>query len=98
MTDNHTYRTGSTVYDQVLALLRSALWGEARFPYQAPQEEEWKDIIQELKNQAVQYLVIDLLIRERPEKADAYFASAAKNMMRKTFADVEANREGRHDR
>lgn len=82
MTDNHTYRTGSTVYDQVLALLRSALWGEARFPYQAPQEEEWKDIIQELKNQAVQYLVIDLLIRERPEKADAYFASTAKNMMR----------------
>lgn len=76
------YQTGSAVYDQVLALLRSALWGEARFPYQAPQDAQWKDIIQELKNQTVQYLVIDLLIREQPQKADAYYAAAGKTMMR----------------
>ena len=82
MMKKQTRQIGSPVYDQVLALLRSALWGEERFPYQAPQDVEWKDIIQELKNQTVQYLVIDLLIRERPEKADGYFAATAKNMMR----------------
>ncbi len=78
----HIYRTGSPVYDQVLALLRSALWGEERFPYQAPQDVEWKDILKELKNQTVQFLVVDLLARERPEKAEFYLASTAKNMMR----------------
>ena len=82
MMKKYPYQIGYPVYDQVLALLRSALWGEARFPYQPPQDVEWKDIIQELKNQTVQYLVIDLLIRERPEKADAYFASTARATMR----------------
>ena len=76
-----TYQIGAPVYDQVLALLRSAMWGEERFPYQAPPDAEWKDIIEELKNQTVQFLVIDLLIRERPHKAEAYFASTAKVMM-----------------
>ena len=77
-----THQIGAPVYDQVLAMLRSALWGEERFPYHAPQDAEWKDIIQELKNQTVQFLVIDLLIRERPDKAEAYFASTARTMMR----------------
>ena len=82
MTKIQICRTGSPVYDQVLALLRSALWGEERFPYQAPQDTEWKDIIRELKNQAVQYLVIDLLARENPGKANHYLAATAKSMMR----------------
>lgn len=77
-----TQKIGDPVYDQVLALLRSAMWGEDRFPYQAPQNEEWEGIIQELKNQAVQFLVIDHLIREMPEKAEAYFASTARATMR----------------
>lgn len=76
------HQTGSPVYDQALALLRSALWGEEQFPYQAPQNEEWQDIIQELKNHAVQFLTIELLVRERPDKADSYTASTARNIMR----------------
>lgn len=82
MTKIQICRTGSPVYDQVLALLRSALWGEERFPYQAPQDAEWGDIIRELKNQTVQFLVVDLLVRENPGKAEHYVAATAKNMMR----------------
>lgn len=82
MTEIQSYRTGSPVYDQVLALLRAALWGEERFPYQASQDTEWKDIIRELKNQTVQYLVIDLLTRENPGKAESYIAATAKSMVR----------------
>ena len=75
-------RTGSPVYDRMLSLLRSALWGEERFPYQAAADVEWKDIIQELKNQTVQFLVVDLLIRENPGKAESYLVASAQSAMR----------------
>lgn len=82
MAEIQARQTSSPVYDQVLSLLRSALWGEERFPYQPPQDVEWADIIQELKTQAIQYLAIDLLIRENPEKAESYINSTAKSVMR----------------
>ena len=82
MAEIQPHRTSSPVYDQVLALLRCALWGQERFPYRAPQDVEWKGIIQELKSQAVSFLAIDLLIQENPGKADAYMTAAAKSAMR----------------
>lgn len=75
-------RTGSPVFDQVLSLLRSALWGEERFPYQAPQDVSWGEITRELKQQTVQFLPIDLLARENPAKSQHYIAAAATNMLR----------------
>lgn len=82
MTDLQPYQTSSPIYDHVLAMLRSALWGEERFPYQIPRDVELGDIIQELKNQTVQFLVVDLLIRENPGKADSYLAASAQSAIR----------------
>lgn len=74
--------TESTVYNQVLAILRSALWGEERFPYQAPQDADWNEIYKELKQQTVQNLPLDLLVRENPEAAQKYIAAAGRGMIR----------------
>lgn len=81
MNESQQLQTDSAVYNQVLSLLRSALWGEARFPYQAPQEADWGEIYKELKHHAVQYLPIDLLVRENPAQSRQHITSAAKNMM-----------------
>ena len=75
-------QTSSPVYDQVLSLLRCALWGEENFSLQAVPDVSLEDIIQELKSQAVQFLVVDLLIQEDPGNADAYINSTAKNVIR----------------
>lgn len=82
MTHSQPFPTGSPVYDQVLSLLRSSLWGEERFPYQAPQDVSWKEITRELKQQTVQFLPIDLLARENPAKSQHYITAAATNMLR----------------
>lgn len=77
-----SFQTDSPVFNQMLSLLRSALWGEERFPYQAPQDVNWAAIITELKHQTVQYLPIDLLIRENPSQSQHYITATAKSMMR----------------
>lgn len=82
MTNFQPSQTGSPVYDQVLAILRSSLWGEERFPYQAPQDVTWKELAKELGQQTVQFLPIDLLARENPGKYQNYVNAAAVNMMR----------------
>jgi len=73
---------GSPLYDQVLALLRSALWGEERFPYRAAEGIDWIEIYQELKQQTVHHIPVDLLARENPEHSQQYIALAARGMMR----------------
>ena len=74
--------TDSTVYNQVLAILRTVLWGEERFPYQAPQDADWDEIYKELKQQTGQNLPLDLLVRENPEAAQKYIAAAGRGMIR----------------
>ena len=73
---------GSPLYDQVLALLRSALWGEERFPYRAAEGIDWIEIYQELKQQTVHHIPVDLLARENPEHSQQYIALADRGMMR----------------
>lgn len=82
MAEIQAKQTGSPIYDHVLAILRSALWGEARFPYGISQDVELGDVIQELKNQTVQFLAVDLLIRENPGKAESYLVASAQSAMR----------------
>lgn len=78
----HPCQTDSVIYHQVLSLLRSALWGEERFPYSSPQEINWADVYKELRQQAVQFFPINLLARENPAQSLHYIAADAKNMMR----------------
>lgn len=72
----------STVYNQVFALLRSALWDEERFPYQAPADVSWEEVYKELKAQTVQCLPLDILVRENPAAGRQYIAMAGRGMMR----------------
>ena len=73
--------TDSTVYNQVLAILRTVLWGEERFPYQAPQDADWDEIYKELKAQSVQGLAMDLLSRLNPSASRQYLTAAGRGMM-----------------
>ncbi len=72
----------SIIYNEVFSLLRSALWGEERFPYQAPENANWEEVYKELKAQTVQCLPLDILVRENPAASRQYIAAAGKGMMR----------------
>ena len=72
--------TSSPVYDTVLALLRSSLWGEARFPFHAPENTDWDAVYRELRQQTVQNLPVDLLCRENPAQTAVYTKNAVQNM------------------
>ena len=74
--------TESTVYNQVFDILKSALWGEERFPYRAPEDVDWDELYKELKAQTVQCLPLDILARENPASSRQYIAAAGKGMMR----------------
>lgn len=78
---NNTPRTSSPVFDTVLSLLRSAIWGENRFPFQAAEDTDWEAVYQELRMQTVQHLPVDLLAREDPERKSIYTSYAVRNMM-----------------
>ena len=55
--------TSSPVFDTVLSLLRSALWGES---FQASPDTDWNAVNKELKQQAVMHLPVDILCKENP--------------------------------
>lgn len=74
--------TSSPVFDAVLSLLRSAVWGEDRFPFHAPVGTDWESVYQELRLQTVQCLPTDLLCREDPENKSLYIQHAARNMVK----------------
>lgn len=82
MNESQQLQTDSAVYNQVLSLLRSSLWGENRFPYHTPEDADWDAIYKEMQHQTVQYLAADLLARENPAKSQQYVTCTAKNMMR----------------
>lgn len=73
--------TSSPVFDTVLSLLRSAIWGESRFPFHAPEDTDWEAVYKELKMQTVQHLPVDILAREDPQKKQLYTANTVRNMM-----------------
>lgn len=82
MNKSQPYQTDSEVYNQIMSLLRSSLWGEERFPYQAPKDIDWKMIHKELKNHGLQFFPIHILARENPSQSIQYLKADAKNMMR----------------
>ena len=70
------------VFNQALSLLRAALWGEERFPFQSQSDPDWEALYRELRQQTVQHLPSDLLAREDPGNKERYTGAAVRNLMR----------------
>lgn len=51
----------TNLYDIIFPLLRSALWGEEKYPFTCEADVDWKAINHELKAQTIHYLPIDIL-------------------------------------
>lgn len=66
----------------VLALLRSALWGQKRFPFLPEPGTDWAAVYTELKHQTVQHLPVDLLVSADPGNAMLYIQNAARNIQK----------------
>lgn len=77
-TTNTMKSTGDPVYDTIFALLRTALWGEDRFPLSLPSDAvPDRDLVyQELCYQTVQNLPLDLLCRADSANKKTYLQSA----------------------
>lgn len=70
--------TENPVYDTMFALLRTALWGEQRFPVSlfTAADIDWAAVYKELCYQTVQHLPLDFLCRvNKPHKATYMQAS-----------------------
>lgn len=78
--------------DTLFALLRSAIWGEERFPFHAPADTDWMALYRELEAQTVQFLPLDLLIREDPKHTEAYMIHAA-NAIQNWYSLMEIQQE-----
>ena len=70
--------TSSPVFDTVLSLLRSALWGES---FQASPDTDWNAVNKELKQQAVMHLPVDILCKENPAQKTIYTNYAVRCLM-----------------
>ncbi len=81
---NKMASTGNHVYDTIFALLRTALWGEQRFPVQefapdadAPTDStDWAEVYKELCHQTVQNLPLDLLCHADRQHKTTYMQAA----------------------
>lgn len=71
----------NNINNQVLALLRCALWKE-EFPHHEFKNADWSTIYQELRAQTVHCIPLDLLAQVNPESSQKYIKIAAKGMMR----------------
>lgn len=72
---------GTPVFDTVLALLRSAIWGESLFPFQPSAETDWEAVYNELCQQTVQHLPAEILVREDLRRKAMYTNHAARNVL-----------------
>ena len=68
------------VKQTVLALLRSTLWGQARFPFSPTPDTDWKAVYTELRMQAVQHLCADLLVTADRANMFYYIQNLSENM------------------
>lgn len=64
----------------ILALLRSALWGEERFPFSPPGDTNWQAVYTELQHQAIQHLCVDLLATADPANTLVYIQNLSGNI------------------
>lgn len=72
---------GTPVFDTVLALLRSAIWGESLFPFQPSAETDWEAVYNESCQQTVQHLPAEILVREDLRRKAMYTNHAARNVL-----------------
>ena len=66
----------TNTYEIIFPLLRSALWGEEKFPFQCDKNIDWNSVYEELKAQTVHQLPIDILIRVDSANCMTYYRSA----------------------
>jgi hypothetical protein len=76
----------------ILALLRSALWGRERFPFQPPRDTDWQAVYTELQHQAIQHLCVDLLAAADPANTFVYIQNLSENI-RKWHRIMECQQE-----
>lgn len=62
--------------EAIFSLLRTSLWGEARFPLPALEGTDWDAVFVELRQHAIQNLVVDQLAKMDPAHKDQYLKSA----------------------
>lgn len=74
--------TKNPVYDTIFTLLRTALWGEQRFPmlHSANTAIDWDTVYQELRYQTVQNLPLDFLCRTDPRNKVTYIQASLPNL------------------
>lgn len=72
MEQHETSALSPATKELLFSLLRSALWGQARFPFQPPQDADWQAVYTELQHHAVQHLGVDLLVTADCDNAFAY--------------------------
>lgn len=82
MTQSATDTLTPEVKQTVLALLRAALWGQERFPFQPEPDTDWDAVYTELQHQTVQHLPVDLLVASDPRNAMRYIQNAARNIQK----------------
>ena len=80
--NTNTNVTTENTYDVFLALLRSALWGEERFPFPMDQDTplDWDEICKELAWHAIHILPTDLLCRVDSAHQPRYLMLASRSV------------------
>lgn len=68
----HSSAQPDSVSETVLAILRTGLWGEARFPFTPLPEADWEAVYTELCHHAVQQLPVDALVKADPAHRQKY--------------------------
>ena len=71
--DQHTVNPTPEV---MFSLLKTSLWGEARFPLPSFDDADWTTVFTELLQHAIQNLVVDQLAEADPEHKNRYLKSA----------------------
>ena len=67
----------TNVYDVILPLLRSSIWGEEKFPFTCPTDVNWDEVNKELRAQTLHFLPTNILTRVDPKNCVQYYQNAA---------------------
>ena len=90
---NTNLTTDPTAYDALFALLRSALWGEERYPLDTIDKvsTDWDEVYKELIGHAIHTLPTDLLCRADSPQRSKYLFYASRSVSN-WYAVMEAQR------
>ena len=67
----------TNVYEIILPLLRSAIWGEEKFPFTCPADVDWDEVNKELRTQAIHYVPTNILSRVDNKNCVQYYQNTA---------------------